>query len=231
VSLLDLIRIPRERFARYDLVGGHLEFGYHLPEYMGREVQVVTMLRDPRSHLLSLYKQVMQEPLDPIRKHVDAHCSTVDSFFFDPVISDYVANPQTRFLAVAERRLTVPVLDQIRRAKRADAARIVAEAAAAAPAPSAEEMLERARRRLSECLLVGLVEQFDESVNRLCVALGWPPFGRVASRCVSSIKVSRETISPRVLARIDELTKLDRVLYREAVDRFHVETPAFRRAA
>jgi len=220
VSLLDLIRIPRRRFAAFDLVGGHLEFGYHLPEYMGRPVRTVTLLREPRSHLLSLYKQVMQEPLDPVRAYVDVHCPTVEDFFFDPQMAAYVANPQARFLAVAERRFTPVVLERLRGATPAEVPAIVQQAADDCPTPSPAETLDRARARLAECFFVGLVERFDESSDRLRTALGWPAFRRTESRNVSSVKVAEGRPSKRLLDRLDELTQIDRVLYDEAAEHF-----------
>lgn len=229
VSLLDLIRIPRQRFAAFDLVGGHLEFGYYLAEYMGRPVRAVTLLREPRAHLLSLYKQVMQEPLDPVRAYVDAHCPTVEDFFFDPQMAEYVADPQARFLAVAERRFTPAVVERLRGAGPAEVPAIVQQAADACPMPSPAETLGRARGRLDECFFVGLVERFDESADRLRAALGWPAFRRTESRNVSSVRVAHGRPSRRLLDRLDELTQIDRMLYEEAAGRF--DAASIRRTA
>jgi hypothetical protein len=233
LSSLDLLRIPPDRFARYDLIGGHLEFGYHLPELTGRPVRPVVLLREPRSLLLSLYKQLMHEPLDPLRAHVDAHCPTLEAFFFDPLVSRYVANPQTRFLAVTERRFTLDVVRRLRAATPEASRHIVQQTAESDPDLSPFELLDRARRRLDDCAAVGLVERFEESCDRICAALGWPSFARPKTRNVSPLKIGRDQLPRHVAARLDELTTFDRALYQDAAARFGEEMrpTALRRAA
>jgi hypothetical protein len=226
----NLLRMPRETFAAFDLVGGHLSFGRHLSTVMGRPIRPVTMLREPRALLISLYKQVMQEPRDPIRPYVDANCPTVESFFFDPKISDWVADAQARFLSYTEPLFSLETISRIQAADPGDVLTIVREAGAS-PLPSPYEMLARARRRLTECEVVGLVEQFDESFARICDMMGWPrPDTPVPRKNVSTIPVS-ETLSPRLIARLDELSWMDRILYGEAKARFEAERGAGSRGA
>jgi hypothetical protein len=233
LSSLDILRMPREQLAGFDLLGGHWEFGYHLPAILGRPVRAVTLLREPRALVLSLYKQVMQQPLDPIRPYVDANCPTLETFLSDPVMSKYVADTQTRFLAVAERRFTPAVVEKIRAAEPAELNNIVRDANASDPPVSVYEMLHRARRRLAECEVVGLVERFDETAARIGAVFGLPSGAPPKQRNVSSMKFREEELSPRVLHRLDELTALDQILYREVSARFEREVaqPATSRRA
>lgn len=227
VSSQDIMRMPRERFAAFDLVGGHWEFGYHLPAIMGRPVRPVTMLREPRAVVLSLYKQVMQEPLDPVRKYVDANCPTLEAFLFDKLMSNYVSDTQTRFLAIAERKFRPETIDRIRAAAPDQVQPIVRETNMSVLPASAYEMLHRGRSRLAECEVVGLVERFNESFAQICFVLGWPSSVPTGHKNVSRIKLD-EQLPSHLLKRLDELTSLDQILYQEALERFERETAASR---
>lgn len=94
-----------------------------------------------------------------------------------------------------------------------------------APPPPAE-LLERARRNLRACRVVGLSERFDESVLMMRKAFGWrmPLYVR---RNVGRHRPPRSEVPAEALARIAEENSLDAVLYAEAQEVFEEQVRSY----
>ena len=72
--------------------------------------------------------------------------------------------------------------------------------------------LERAKKHLTQCGVVGLTERFDDSMTMLCRALGWPSFPNAHHANASRDRAAAE-LDPATIAAIGGLTELDRELY------------------
>jgi hypothetical protein len=209
---------PAIRLERYDFLGGHLFFGYHLAALVPRPVRTVVLLREPRALLLSMFKHGLEFADDPVHRHIRERCPTPERFFTDPLMEAYVANPMTRYLGHAERALTPAVIDEARRLPTADASRRLATV----PGTAADDgtLLTTALGRLRECQVVGLAEQLPESLDLVARREGWPAFGPIPHLNESRDRTTPGDLAPRTLAAIDRLTMLDRELYRAARARF-----------
>lgn len=225
IDPLDLLCLPDADLINLDLIYGHLPYGNYLGELTGKKVVSVTLLREPRSIIASLYKQVMQEPRDPIRPYVDANCPTFEAFVFDPVIATYIHNPQTRFLGAYDRQWDLSVIEQIRTVQNKELINnLLEEVNDRWNRVPDRRILANARQRLERCAVVGLVECFQESLELIIEQLELQPCSEVTPRNVSSIPVELEGLAPHVLRRVDELTVMDRQLYLYAFERFERDT-------
>jgi hypothetical protein len=232
VEPLTVLKLSAAKLREYDFFGGHLEFGYYLPQLTGRRVDTVVFIREPHKILLSMYKHVQEAPRDQMRQYVEKNCPDLESFLHDPVIEKYIHNPQTRYLGIAERRFTPEIVEKIRKANsQSQIELLVREANAAAAQASDATVVARAGQRLRQCSVVGLVDRLDESLQRVYELRNWPPQEEFRSRNVSKTKaeVSAEK-SPAVLRRLEELSQWDRQLYDEAQGIFNRATAAAKRS-
>ncbi len=231
VDPLSVLRLPEAKLREFDFFGGHLEFGYYLPQITGRRVDTVVFIRDPHKILISMFKHVHEATRDQMRPYVLKNCPDLESFLHDPVIAKYIHNPQTRYLGIAERRFTPEIVERLRRASTpAQVQEVVKEANDAANGASEATINARAQQRLRQCTVVGLVEQLDESLQRVCEVRNWPPQEQIRSRNVSKAKVEiPQDRSPGVQRRLEELSEWDRALYDEAVGIFNRAKAAAKR--
>lgn len=217
----DLLRLSPVRLERFDFISGHLEFGYHLGSLISRPVRPIVFLREPRSLLLSMYKQLWKDPADPLRPYVEKHCADMEMFFHDPVVSAAVADFQVRYLALAERRLDPQAIAAIRAASTKQAIeQAVRQAHEREATPSRKQLLARAIQRLGECWFLGLSECMDASMDDLAARLGWPPFSPVPRLNESPDRRRAADLPASLLRRLDELSVLDQALYAEAARRY-----------
>lgn len=240
VSPLELACLDPVILNQIDLFGGHLEFGYYLPQLLERQVQTVVILREPSKVLLSMYKQVIQTAYDPIHKYVMENCPDIERFFFDPYVAEYVRNPQTRYLGLAERRFTPDTLALLRAAStEEEIAEIVLNVHVANSNMSSDQIFSWAMNRLNACDVVGLVERLSESMSQICRLRGWCEFARMESLNVSSSELKPTwKISRSLSKRIEQLCEQDSEIYAIATKVFNKARAAacrrfftFRRAA
>lgn len=217
-GLEELAQLPS--LVDFELWGGHLEFGYYLAELTGRPVTTVTLLRDPRAVVLSLYKQALSEPLDPLHQYVKEHCPRLGAFISDPRMIPFVHNCQTRFLGLAERRFSPALIRELMAAPAAERAERLRQINECERGIQSAELLPAALERLQGCLHVGLAEEFETSLRQLARALGWIPFNQLPHDNVSAMNLRWSEISPWIRRRIDALTECDRALYEYARKRF-----------
>ena len=103
---LQVLKVSEAELRNFDFFGGHLEFGYYLPQLTNRPVHSVVFIRDPRKILLSMYKHVKGAKRDPVKPYVETNCSSLIEYLRDPLMAEYIHNPQTRYLGFAERKIT-----------------------------------------------------------------------------------------------------------------------------
>lgn len=210
---------PDLNLEQYDLISGHLFFGYHIPELVSRPVRSVMLLREPRALLLSMFKHGIQFDQDPVHQYIKANCPTPEQFFKDPVMGPYVANPMARFLGISERAFSPEYI------KDACAQPIEKTKALLASVPPSDvhdgEVLKTALARLAEFHVVGLSEDLQMSVNLVARMEGWPLFGEVPHHNESANKTKVKDLSAETIRAIDKLTELDREIYRVGKEMFH----------
>jgi hypothetical protein len=123
------------------LVRGHVPYGIH--EAIGMDALYITMLREPVSRVVSVYRFVWRNPDHPLHTVVRSNGMTLRDFVTHDVDREDVFNGQTRLIA-----------------GRSDAD------------PDSTALV-RAKEHLRDMAAVGIVEKFDESVMLFRERLDW----------------------------------------------------------
>lgn len=218
-DVMELMQTPASEFRQWDYISGHLEFGYYLPQLMGRPVRTLVFIREPRALILSLYNQATAETNDPVHDYIARHCPDLESFLHDRTMSAYIANFQTRYLAHAERRFDTKLIAQARQCDSVRLCELMRDACIKQrdTKRSDAKTLSIALKRLRSCWLVGLTERLDESMGALARGMNWPAFPPAPRLNRSRTQRRPDNLPPSLVRRLDELTALDRVVYDEAV--------------
>jgi hypothetical protein len=181
--------LPEEVRARPRLIMGHTVFGLH--ELVPRPSTYISMIRGPRSLVVSQYRFVLRTPGHRHHQLVTSARMSIEEYIRSG-ISMEMDNSQTRAIA-------------------GDRATPYGECS--------DEMLERAKRNVEEDFaVVGLTERFDESLILLQKAFGWSRLQYVRAN-VSPNRDPVE-LTESVLSLIDEHNRLDNELYRFVAERF-----------
>ena len=173
-------------------MAGHVHYGVH--EYIPRQCMYVTMLREPVSRIASMYRFIRGNPKHWLHDELVRSGMGLGEFA-ETAADPGVDNQQTRLIAgIGSGELGRP------------------------PSELGREALETAKRNLSEFLVVGLTERFNESFILLRRALGWrlPMY--------MSVNAGRGTetgaVDEGAVATIRARNQLDRELYDFARDLF-----------
>lgn len=183
-----------DSFAPYRFLSGH--FFYAIQEMLSRKPIWITMLRDPVKRAISQYQQLQRASIDPNEPKPRYYGVSFEEFLADRYNRNFIENFQTRALSsVFDRPLTTP--------------------ADTAQAKEKEWSLERAKERLAGCANVGILEQFDDSMNLLTYTFGWRPQQRyqVLNVAPSTPRKKRDEIRQELIDQIIAYNQLDLELY------------------
>lgn len=84
----------------------------------------------------------------------------------------------------------------------------------------AQDLLQRAKKNLSQISFTGIYEYLQDSVDLLCHDCGWPPAGKVPRENINPSRPAAHEISGEILDRIRDLNKLDMELYQYGLKLF-----------
>lgn len=186
-----LAALPESERAAFELVEGHLYFGVH--ELLPRPARYLTMLRDPVERVLSYYSFVREFKDHHLNAAVNCPGFTLADCFRSGLTIE-LDNFMVRCLA-GSRHIHVPF------------------------GGVTTAMFDEAAANLDRIDLLGLTEQFDESIARFCAALGWPtpPAPRLNT---TSARLRRVDLYEDESALIAEHNQLDAALYARARELF-----------
>ena len=205
----------------YALFAGHFNLAWC--RCIPGDVSVITMLREPRARLVSLFSFWKAHRPDPDRDMFDligiARDSTAEEFFAQgrvrehPSIRDAIAGQLTRTRAVHALEPDDPILT--------DPEQVLAEAVSA----------------LEGLAAFGLVEAYEDSRLLLNAALGLrmqpvPPrqvLDTMVRDCADLVPVPPVAMTPQLHRLLDGLTGIDRRLYAGARTVFDARVAAMRR--
>ena len=207
--------------ADYELFAGHFNLAWC--RCIPGDVSVITMLREPRARLVSLFSFWKAHRPDPDRDMFDllriARDSTIEEFFAHgrvrehPSIRDAIAGQLTRTRAVHALEPDDPIL--------ADPDQVLAEAVSA----------------LEGLAAFGLVEAYEDSRLLLNEALGLrmqpvPPrqvLDAMVRDCADLVPLPPVVMTPQLNRLLDGLTGIDRRLHARARSLFDARVAAMRR--
>ena len=180
-----LDQVPLSERERARVVSGHLHYGVH--EYIPRECEYITVLREPVARVVSSYHYILGHSKHWLHADLMRASDPLEELLrIDPSVD----NHQTRMVS----------------------GRGGGEIASRTAKPLGSDALEQAKRNLERFLVVGLTERFDETFILLRRALGWRLPYYVTANVASGPKPMTE--SARELIR--ERNQLDLELYRFA---------------
>ncbi len=211
----DLIKVPPEQLERYALVCGH----YYNPLYqrLRRTPVTITMLREPVAQALSAYQNIWQFPEHYFHQKA-RQMANLGDFLRDTEVRRLFSNFQTRMLALDPdiKRLNASI-------NRADPQALQKAIELAIPDMPDAELLARAKARLDSFALVGVIEQFPESIWLLDYLFGWWPETQPAHLNISPSDKDERQVSTEIQDMLRELNTLDFEVYRYAEQRFNAD--------
>lgn len=207
--LPELFKLDSNVTSRYDFFRGHLWYG--LNDYVGKELNYITMLRDPVQRTISWYSHVKRDPNAYRHDRVVGENWSLLDFVTDKETQWDMVNAQTLFLAVDldfERLSKDPV----------GYGRSVVQDYAARNNDRA--LLDLAKSRLEKFLFVGIAERMRHSLQLLSHSIDVYPHFSHPKLNVSENRPSDSELSSDTIQAIKEVTCLDQELYDWAVEVF-----------
>jgi hypothetical protein len=198
--LQEIEKVPLDKRRHARVVLGHLHHGVH--RYMPQECAYVTILREPVSRVLSMYRYIRGDPYHWLHERMLASGMTLEEFI-DCCADPGIDNHQTRLISGEGSGSFVPGKE---------------------PPKLTANALANAKRNLEDFLVVGLNERFDESFILIRRAMGWRLPLYVSSNV--SKRANEGATSPKVIERILERNQLDLELYDFARELFQSEVRA-----
>ncbi len=159
---------------------------YGIHRWLPREARYITVLRDPIQRVLSLYSYVRREPRHPLHDRLAVSGAGLEEFVETGMDRTQVENGQTRQIA--------GIQDQD-------------------PTP---DDLKAALSNLRKFVVVGLMEQFDESLILMKRMLGWRTPYYVRQNVGGGDAAGTRAVSSHALELIRQRNDLDLALYSEA---------------
>ena len=201
-------KLPRYsiNFTSPRFISGHAYYEVH--KFLAPDALFMTILRDPVERTLSAYAQMLRGPFDlsdklewPFEKHPQD--VTLEEFL-DPPYSDWsVTNLATRYLA-ADFEPPITKIQDI----------------AAAVEQHARLDLEVAKQRLSTFLFVGLMEEFEKTLDLAAYTFGWMRLNTQHLNAAPE-RLTRDQLPSHLLEKIKSINALDIKLYDYAKSLFN----------
>ncbi len=194
----ELLCVPPVELRNYQLIAGH--FGYGLKGYLNTELDVITFLRRPLDQALSMFFD------HKAHGFLDSECTLGD--VIDSKYIQLLLNLQSRWLACDDLSTRNTGYDLF-----------YPHRDLAIQELTKRSLLEKARRRLASMTVVGIVEQFGESMRLICDRFGWPVRADWPVLNVQTNR-NRDLVNERDKQRLSALLSLDEELYQSAKELF-----------
>ncbi|QUC64797.1 sulfotransferase family 2 domain-containing protein [Nitrosopumilus sp. K4] len=195
-------------FSRFRFVRGHYGYGFY--RLLPKKPIYITMLRDPSELIISSYKMIQRQKQESERYLVNKDVSISDLIIHSKNI-EYMNNPQTHWLGVDQ--------DVLELSKDMDLEELSdfqpeEHPSFHSPSISDQELLDTAKKHLSEFAFVGVVEKFEESLFLLHYMFGWPPIRNTVKKNVAPEHKTSDDLTEGAKKKLEEWTKLDQELYK-----------------
>ena len=207
--LPELFQSPPEDMSHFSLYRGHLWYG--LNSYLHRNLNCITLLRDPVQRTVSYYSHVKRDENSyRHREVVDGNWSILD-FVRDQQTNWDTTNSQTLFLTVDldYSKLAADPVGYGQAVVKRYAARREDRA-----------LLDLAKKRLEQFMFVGITERMQESIELFSWQMGWDPGTPAPSLNISSNRPSEDELTLEAREAIMAINPLDQELYAWARQRF-----------
>ena len=200
-------------FSKFRFVRGHYGYGFY--RLLPKKPIYLIVLRDPKDIIVSSYKMIQRQPGEA-KRHSIPQDKTISELITDPKIEG-LNDTQTHWLAID--------LDVLSLSKDMDLEQLAdfqpeEHSYFKHPDIPDDELLEIAKKHLSEFAWIGILEKFEESLFLLHYTFGWKPIRNTFKQNVAPSHIQKDELTDEALEKISEWTKLDRELYNYGMELF-----------
>ncbi len=200
----------------YHLIRGHFG-GCAVDVISDKNIQYLTILRDPVKLAYSTYEYVRREKNTALHKLVMSEKMSFETFMTHPKTKHLITNRMVHNLtfgldydpSVKQMNLNDQPFAEFRKKMNHGQKDL-----------TNDKRLSLSQSFLAKCLWFGVLENFDDSVRLLCYKMAWPPLRKSQKLNINKIK---PVISDEARAVALSQNKLDTALYDSAVDLFNQE--------
>lgn len=202
LTIPEILPHPLSALRRYRLFCGH--HGMHLPRLIHDDPIIVTVLREPIHRCISHFRHLQAVKQDWLHEKVRG--KTFEEFVMSEHGVVELLNFQTRFL----------VHDDLRRDYFGHSVLRLSDLGALEAKYADPARLDRARDLLDRAAFVGIQERFDDTLRLLAHTFGWTPVTTFPKYNAARVAFDPSSLTPAVLERLNELTRIDRAVYDHA---------------
>lgn len=195
--------------STFDFVSGHFNYSY-LKERGLTGHRIVTILRDPVGRALSHFYFLKQDRLLDLVEQEDEGYDKSELELARELLAKARENDLAGFMRKE------PFLAEITLGNYQT--RLMGAPDKLSPLNSSH--LDLAREHLRNCFFVGLTERMNESVALLCRRMGWPEILPQGSLNSNKENKGKRQQPPELLQALNDLNRMDQVLYQEATSLF-----------
>ncbi|MFG0259641.1 MAG: hypothetical protein ACF8LK_04735 [Phycisphaerales bacterium JB041] len=207
-----MLPTPPSELAGFRLFCGH--HGLYLNRLLRRDPVTVTVLRDPLARTVSHYRHLQATQEDWLHERVKN--KTFEEFVCGEWGPVELLNFQTRYLA----------FDDIQEDYFGHSRLRVSDMPGLIRKYSDPSLADKAKRRLDSLAVVGVQERFNEMLTLLSATFGWSPASTFHKYNTAKSRFDESAVTPAALARVQELTEIDREVYEHACGLFEAQFAA-----
>ena len=224
-ELAEVVKRDKNELAHYSFFAGHL--GHTLISLLPQAPRVITMIREPVSRTISRFKNLMRNRAKRsvgYERFLNPEV-TIEDFLSFPPMRRLITNFQVRNLAL-DFDLTKRYHDDDGQEMLPKQAKLLSYTPTHM---SDDELLTKAKQRLTSFDFVGITDRFAESMELLLATFGWTTaMDTPHLNALPDSRLTEQTLSRETLAKIEGYTRLDAELYRFATELFEQRYEALR---
>ncbi|MGJ8664161.1 MAG: hypothetical protein ACSHWU_10930 [Marinicella sp.] len=211
--------VEKVREKKYQLIRGHFGAAGHVLSQ--NKLKVMTLLRHPVAMAYSTYQHIKRDANTNVHQYVKDKQLSFEAFLTDDRTQNLAKNRLIKSLSfglgLEQKTTQFEVNAGNYRASRT-------EWNGHRKSLSSQELLQKMKAYLDDCLWFGLQEEFELSLNLLCDKMSWPPIGHTSKL---NINHNTQSISETALQQLKELNPLDFEFYDYAKIKFDQQVDAF----
>ncbi|MEI7578676.1 MAG: sulfotransferase family 2 domain-containing protein [bacterium] len=208
---------PAELDDQIKLIRGH--FGISIYNFYPKtNFQIITMLRDPVSRVVSMYNHLLNDEIYWCQQLEPDSRPTIEELLQKPRFIQSFSNASTRHLSIK-----IQQRDKLKELKQYENYSYEFDPLFQKTEQEVKDLYALAIRQLDNSLFVGIQEFYNESLQLLAYKLNWQPI-RNSLRLMSLPQALKHSeLKPQTRSIIQELNQSDQKLYDFALRKFQIE--------
>lgn len=210
-------RLTAAQLSEFRLFTGHQLYGFE--QLLPKPVTTITIFREPRQRILSLYNHIWRSPRHHLHKRFVEKSVSLEQFLADKNLSGYTHSIYANVLGTP---LDFRFLSRRRHNQNIEPCIATMELRSLTNSLPIDLKVEIAKYRIEELTLIGITEHMEESINAITTALNLPPATCIpkTNKTPDNEGIMMETMTLAELAALEEFTEYDEPVYRLACEKF-----------